>query len=61
VFGFAGALISIGTFLLVYRWVGSYNLTAWTMIVVALIGLSFILKALALVRRTARTRPSPAE
>lgn len=61
VFGFAGALISIGTFLLVYRWIASYNVTAWTVIVIALIGLFFILKALAFVRRTAGTRPSPAE
>ncbi|MCU0973661.1 MAG: hypothetical protein MUF80_06870, partial [Burkholderiales bacterium] len=61
VFGFAGALISIGSFLLVYRWLGNYNLTSWTVTIIAVAGLSFAVKALARVRLGNRTRADPAE
>jgi sugar phosphate permease len=61
VFGFAGALISIGTFLLVYRWIGDYSLTSWTVIIIAIAGLLFALKALARVRSDKRARAGNAE
>jgi predicted MFS family arabinose efflux permease len=50
VLGFAGALFGIGSFLLAYYSIGSYRATSWVVIVLALCGLFFARKSLALVR-----------